>query len=89
MENQKYRFLELDEVAEMLHMDTEEFIDRLKQEGYIDGNTQSMKAFRLKLFHVDQSVQRWRGGLYHGSKFHIRVKPKGVQHFLREFGTMD
>lgn len=84
-EKMAIRYLELDEVAEMLNVDTDEFIDWLKRKEYLSGNTQSLKAFKMKLFYVNEGVQRWKGGLYHHSRFHIRVKPNGVAFFLREF----
>ena len=79
----QYRFLELSELAEKLGMDEKEFVDRLHEDGFLQGDTQSLMAFKRKLFFVEPITPRWKGGLYHKSgRFHIRVTPKGVKFFM-------
>ena len=86
MERQTERNISLDEMASNLFMTTDELVALLRRDGFMSGNTQSRYARHLKLFEVEQSAARFRGGLYHRTGFEIKVKPQGRKFMMRQYG---
>ena len=79
----RWKPLTLNETAGVLGIDPVQFMEKLKRDGFIIGNTQSGYARRLKLFRVEQGAVRPRGGLYHRTGFRVMVMPNGLKLFRK------
>ena len=86
MESRREKNIPLSVMAEDLNRDPDEFVETLRRDGFLSGNTQSLYAHHLKLFEVEQGAARFRGGLYHRTGFDIKVRPEGRRFFMRIYG---
>ncbi len=86
MDSTRERNITLDEMADLLFMDTDMLVDTLRKDGFMSGNTQTRYARQLKIFEVEQSVARFSGGLIHKTGFLIKVRPQGRKFLMRQYG---
>ena len=80
------KYVNLSVMAGKLNMTEKGFIERLTEDGLIDGRTQSKKARRYGLFKVDQGAARYPGGLVYKAKPTFKVTPKGQLYLLKRYG---
>ena len=77
----------MEEMADRLGLDYDDFIRQLKRDGILEGNTQSRIAHRFKLFEAEEGAYRSSGGLIHKSnKFNFMVRPHAQLMFMAMYG---
>ena len=78
----------MEEMADQLGLDYDDFIWQLKRDGILEGKTQSRIAHRFMLFEAEEGAYRSSGGLIHkNNKFNFRVRPHAQLMFMAMYGN--